>query len=442
MNNLLASRFVGLPSLVAPDMRARFESALAAVMSHPDRDRLLSAPSASADDGFWPGADDWRAAYRPYVVAAGILFIPVKGVLLHDFPWALGSWATGYVYIARALERGLADPGVQGIALVCDSYGGEVAGCFELVDKIFAARGQKPIRAFAHEYAFSAGYAVACAAESIAVSRTGGVGSIGVVCAHVDVSKAMDEMGVKVTFIFAGAHKVDGNAYEPLPKDVKARIQDNIDACYDIFVASVARNRGLDEKAVRGTEALTFTAQQAVTNGLADTIGPLDDAVAAFAADLSSPADDDDDDQGDDSMSKDKSAAELAAEQAAAIETARAEGRTEGKAEGVKEGVAAERTRMKGILGCDEAKGRGKLASHFAFSTEMTVETAQAALKESPVEAATQGKTPNRLEQAMDAIGNPKVGADISGDGSDEQAVAAHAAETVALYRGKPVTAH
>ena len=40
----------------------------------------------------------------------------------------------------------------------------------------------------------------------------------------------------------------------------------------------------MDEKAVRATEALDFTAAEAVENGLADSIAPLDDAVAAFSA--------------------------------------------------------------------------------------------------------------------------------------------------------------
>ncbi len=67
---------------------------------------------------------------------------------------------------------------VKGIAFVIDSPGGHVAGNFDLVDKIFAARDVKPIRAFAAENAYSAAYSIASAAQSITVARTGGVGSI------------------------------------------------------------------------------------------------------------------------------------------------------------------------------------------------------------------------------------------------------------------------
>lgn len=430
MTNPLLARFLGVPALLAPQLRERFESALVAVANHDHGAALLSA-SAATEDGFWPAPDDWRAAYRPYVVRDGILQIPVKGCLLHDFAWAFGSWATGYIYIARALERGLADPMVRAIALIVDSYGGEVAGCFELVDKIYAARSVKPIRSFAHEYAFSAGYAVASAADHIAMSRTGGVGSIGVVTSHVDVSGQLNQMGLKVTFIFAGKHKVDGNAYEPLPKDVHARIQTRIDALYDVFVASVARNREMDEGAVRATEALDFTANEAVENGLADSIAPLDDAVAAFNTDLSAA----DDEEGDNAMNDKTQAAGQAA-----IDTARVEGHTGGKAEGIKEGASAERTRINAILGSDEAKGRGALANHLAFETEMSADAAKAMLGKAAKETAEAPST-DALGAAMGRLKNPSVGADVAEDQSDAAQASRLAGNIVSAYLGKPATA-
>jgi signal peptide peptidase SppA len=434
MVNPLAARFADVPSLVAPVMRELFEAGLRAVAHHPRASDLLDA-GVTAEDGFWPAADDWRSAYRPYIVRDGILFIPVKGCLLHDFPWALGSYATGYVYIARAIERGLVDMNVRAIALICASYGGEVAGCFELVDKIYAARSVKPIRAFAHEQAYSAGYAVASAADHVVVSRTGGVGSIGVVTAHVDLSDAMKQMGFKITFIFAGAHKVDGNAYEPLPKDVQARIQARIDALYEIFVTSVARNRAMDEKAVRATEALCFTAAEAVENGLADSVGPLDDAVAAFNADLSAA-----DDEGDEEMSTATTAAAQAATDKTAIDAARAEGVTAGTAEGVKQGATAERERISAILGSEEAKDRRELAEHLAFGSDMSADAAKGILAKAPKNAPV--ATTDPLSVAMGGVKNPQVGADASADQSEDAQAAALASSIVTSYTGKAPAKH
>lgn len=372
----LLARFAAVPSLIAPDMSERVERCLAS-FSQVEHSGAMLAERAASDDGFWPEPGSWRAAYRPYVVQAGILQIPVKGILLHDFSFAVGSFVTGYVYISRALDRGLSDPNVKGIALICDSPGGEVSGCFDLTDKIFAARATKKVRAFAHEFAYSAAYALASAADRLVVARTGGVGSIGVVTMHTDISNALDKAGVKVTLVAAprDGHKTDGYPYNPLSASAEARMQDRVDALYDIFVTTVARNRNMKDVEVRATRALTFMAAQAKENRLADDVGSLDDAVAAFAADLSSNS-------GDTTMTDKTTAADKPAATftQADLDRARAEGHTEG----VKAGSAAERTRIAGILDHAEAKGRDGLARHYAFKTGETVEASAEAMKAAP----------------------------------------------------------
>lgn len=76
--------------------------------------------------------------------------------------------------------------------------------------------GAKPIWAVANESVLSAACAVASAADRICVTRTGEVGSIGVVAVHVDESGADAKAGLAWTFVFAGERKVDANAHEPL----------------------------------------------------------------------------------------------------------------------------------------------------------------------------------------------------------------------------------
>jgi len=446
-NNPLLSRFADQPVLIEPSQVQRLELDLNAIMSVPRVGELLTRQQLAADenDGFWFAPDDWRSAYRPYVVRNGVLLIPVKGVLLNDFPWSFGSWATGYQYISRAVDRGLADGNVRRIALLVDSYGGQGAGCFDCSERVAAGRSIKPIEAYA-ETAYSAGYAIACAGARITAAKGAGIGSIGVVMTHLDVSRAMDQAGLKVTFIFSGKHKVDGNAYQALPDDVRARWQAWCDEQRTDFCALVASNRDgrISAEQASATEAQCYRANEAIELNLIDAIAPLDDAVTAFCDPQQSDASDDD--EGESGMSGSvptAGAAAAAAASTAALDTARAEGhaaglaagKTEGKAEGVKEGTTAERTRISAILGSDEAKGRTSMAQHLAFETEMTADAAKALLAKAPAEAKAEAANP--LAAAMSQVKNPDVGADTNADNqSDDAKATALASSIVAAYRG------
>jgi hypothetical protein len=91
-----------------------------------------------------------------------------------------------------------------------------------------------------------------------------------------------------------------------------------------------------------------------------------------------------------------------------AAENLLTEGVAKAHAEGVKEGAAAARTRIKTILGSEEAKGRDALAQHFAFDTEMPADAALAALKVAPKADAAKTGASGRLDVAMQGI-RPKV---------------------------------
>lgn len=385
----------GNPLLIDQTKADLLSASLEHIITDADSQKLLAASSRMSN--FWADGDD--CPWRPYAVADGVLQIPVQGVLLNRFSYAFGRWATGYSYIEQALIRGLADANVRAIALVCDSPGGEVAGCFELADKIFAGRERKPIRAFAADHAYSAAYALASSAEEIVVTRSGGTGSIGVVMAHYDISQAMDAAGVKITFVFAGEHKVDGNSVQPLPDSVKARMQAKVDKTYNLFVSTVARNRGMEDVKVRDTKALTFDAEDSITEGLADRIGALEDEMAVFVSELAA--------------AEDEQMTTTITQEAldTAVATAKAEARAEGKAEGLKEGATAERTRITAILASDEGKKRPKAAMSLAMKTPLSLDEAKAALGEMPEEKAeTPAATGTPFEQAMGNTPNPAVG--------------------------------
>ena len=85
----------------------------------------------------------------PYPVVDGIAVIEIAGVLIHRGGWiGQSSGQTSYEGIAAQIEAAAGDPAVRGLALEIDSFGGEVAGVFDLADRIRAIRGAKPVWAF------------------------------------------------------------------------------------------------------------------------------------------------------------------------------------------------------------------------------------------------------------------------------------------------------
>lgn len=412
MSDYLASMFSDKPVLVAPGQEGWLASCITTLQAKIDNvgAEQMKEWAKAGDKDWWGEAGSFKAMLRPYNVEDGTLTVNVRGMLMHNFPYAAFGLATGYDYIVKAFERGMEDPEVERIAMMVESGGGMVAGAFDATDKLYAMRGKKPMVGFANEFAYSAAFSLISAMDEIVLPRTGGVGSVGVVTSHVNKKAALDKAGLEVTFMYAGKHKVDGNPYEALGEDAKNRMQARIDALYNIFVSTVARNLGIEESAVRGTEALTLSADEAVAIGFATRIAPIDEAIAALGGSQAA---------GVETMSqattqKPETQPSAGADQAS-LDAARAEGH--------KEGAQAERERIQGILGSEQAKDRAGLANHIAMNTDMTVEAATAILSASPAEVATAAATTEQpaashFAAAM-ANGNPEIRPEATAEGNE-----------------------
>lgn len=388
-------RMNGREALIAPQYQDGFVSdlrALAASVRETQEQLFLARRSELVAAYSLPTAEQ----RKPFAFSQGIAIIPVHGTLINRFAYSWG-YVTGYNFIRQQTALAGQDPDVLGVIFDCNSYGGEAAGCFETAADLRGLLGSKRSMAMVDSNAYSACYGIACAADKIVVTPSGGAGSIGVVSMHVSYEEALKEMGIKVTFIHAGAHKVDGNPYEDLPDDVKAEIQKSVDKSMNAFVSHVAKHRKMDEKAVRATEARTYRAEDAKSLGLIDAVATPQAAVQAFFGELSGstlqPRKESAMSEGTKPGAENKAPEQLAADAA-----------------------AAERTRVAGILGCEEAKGRGKLAQHLALNTGMSVADAKALLLVSPTEAAAAG---NPFREAMDGSKHPNVGADAEGQGGE-----------------------
>ena len=255
----LATRLFNVPLMLHPDKAEIVMAALADRLgiAHLFRGEQLltmqsSAAAARSDTGGYGDADaDFD---RPYDLVQGVAVIPIVGTLVQKSDWMDAySGITGYNALRAAFLTALGDPAARAILLDVDSPGGEVAGCFDLVDTIFAARGTKPIWSVLNEIAYSGGYALASAADRVVLPRTGGCGSVGVICMHTDVSQALSKAGIAVTLIQYGAQKSGRSSMAPLSDAARGRMQADIDTMGELFVSTVARNRRMAVADVRRT---------------------------------------------------------------------------------------------------------------------------------------------------------------------------------------------
>lgn len=264
--NAVFAHAVGQPLLVEPAMG----------------ERLLSAYLHGGIEAPRPlfGSYDTDAIQRGMSTPA---VLDISGPLVNrPQPGLCDDGPLSYQAIREAFDVALADDQCSAIVLQIESPGGMVAGCFDLADHIHRSRGRKPVIAVADDFAFSGAYALAAACDTIWVSRTSGVGSIGVMTYHLDRTGANAKAGFKVTPIYAGAHKIDFSPHRALSDDAAARAQKDVNQLHTLFVDSVARYRQQSATKIRKTEALTYMGQAAIDAGLADRLGTMREALASL----------------------------------------------------------------------------------------------------------------------------------------------------------------
>ncbi len=207
-----------------------------------------------------------------------VALLPIHGTITQrgsDWDEIFGGTATqGF---EAAFQRAVDSDRIKAIVLDVDSPGGTTAGVEQAADRVFRARGSKPIVAVANSQAASAAYWIASSADSFVASPGADVGSIGVFRMHQDVSKAMDDMGVATTFIAEPEHKVEGNPFQPLSEDAVAHHKEQVHDTYLAFNGAVARNRGVTTAVARETfgKGRTFNAGEAAKRGMVDRVASM-----------------------------------------------------------------------------------------------------------------------------------------------------------------------
>jgi ClpP class serine protease len=184
--------------------------------------------------------------------------------------------ATSYETLMRDFHSLLSDDSVHSILFDIDSPGGEAGGCSELADAIFSARGQKPIVAYISDYGASAAYWIASACERIYASDSAIVGSIGT---QIVTFSGETEGEIRIV----ASQSPNKNRDPGTPEGAEA-LQERADALAGIFIAKVARNRGISSESVMKNygQGAVFVGEKAKKQGLVDGISTLENVIATL----------------------------------------------------------------------------------------------------------------------------------------------------------------
>lgn len=301
-------------------------------------------------------------AERLMLVQNGVAHVQLRGELVAENDGAIqpSSGFTGYDGIRAQVQAADADPMVRGLVLDVNSPGGEVADLVELAAFLMARRGTKPMRAVIRNCGASAAYWIACCADEVTLQPLGIAGSVGVITMHADFSQQLANEGVAVTLITSGAHKADGNPFEPLPEEVRARVQTMVDTSAAQFFDHVAAARGMTAEVVKAQQAQVYLGEEAIAAGLVDKIMGWQDSIAEFEAAVNAPASRRGGHAPTGASSAKGTAMEFTQEQ---MDAAVATARTEAHAEGLKAGTDGERSRFTALA---ELDGGSKISAELS----------------------------------------------------------------------------
>lgn len=186
----------------------------------------------------------------------------------------------------RKIHSAKDNPDIAGILLYVNSGGGGITASdvlWKSLKDFKAADTNRVVVVLMGSVAASGAYYIATAADAIVANPTTLTGSIGVILNSFNVQELAGKIGLKSVTIKSGGNKDILSPFAELTPEQQRMLQDMVDAMHSRFVSIVAEGRGLEEARVRAiADGRILLAQEALDNGLVDTIGYLDDAKAEF----------------------------------------------------------------------------------------------------------------------------------------------------------------
>jgi ClpP class serine protease len=344
--------------LSADEIRTEIRRALATL-----NEGRQAPPGAIAFDRGLALGGETRATVRD-----GVAIIPVMGPLYHyadEMHDVCGCSSYAQIATDIAAVRAAAQAGrVRAALLEVDSPGGEVGGIAETAGIIADLAAELPMATYVPDLGASAAYWLGVATGRVVVAPTSMLGSIGVVAA----ARRADPKSPYIEIVSSQSPKKRPNAETDAGR---AQIQARLDSLAEVFMADVARYRGVALETVANDfgQGDVLVGGRAVAAGLANELGTFEGllqelsgkgglsragsrAAAVAGSGVTSSQD------GSMPPEKDTPAAPPAIDRAYLdkhhsdlVKALLAEGKAQGVTEGQARGATAERERITGVLG-------------------------------------------------------------------------------------------
>ncbi len=212
-----------------------------------------------------------------------VAIIPVFGMMLDDVEQQF----------RQDLETARNDSNVKAVVIHLDTPGGTVTDSHQMYEALndFRQATGKPVVVHMDSVAASGGYFLACAADEIVAEESTITGSIGVLISWPQLSEFAEKTGIRFeTRVAEGApHKNTLDMWSAPTEEAMADVQALLDQQHELFrrVVQAGRAKALAD---RGTDLDDVTngkvwlGPEAHRLGLVDTVGFIDDALAAAAS--------------------------------------------------------------------------------------------------------------------------------------------------------------
>lgn len=215
--------------------------------------------------------DSDRNQYREFQTATGnIAVIPIHGILgkhLSSLEIACGGCSLDT--IQNQLKTVASSSRISQVLLDINSPGGTVVGTPETAALVAQVNETKPVWAFTDSDCCSAALWLASQARLFYSTESADVGSVGVRMILLDVTRQLEEDGVKVNAIYSGKYKLLGASFKSLEPDERELLQAESDRIYQQFKKEVTAVRPVEAENLQGQ---IFAGEEAAGIGMTDGV--------------------------------------------------------------------------------------------------------------------------------------------------------------------------